>query len=195
VRPRFPSDLPIEDYLAAADRLGPDDFHDPADEPYMAFQGGCYADYLPAWLAAFDGRLRVVWFEDLVADPLGALDGVARFLQLDPTRFPRDPAASENRTTGYRSAWFQRVALTGNDRFERVLRRHPETKRRIRSLYYKLNGTPPHEVIPDHVLDDLTARYREPNERLIAQLSTAGIGLPNWLVPGDDAADTTAASA
>jgi hypothetical protein len=50
VRLRFPADYPIEDYLAAADALGPDEFLDPENEKYMAFRGGCYADYLPAWL-------------------------------------------------------------------------------------------------------------------------------------------------
>ena len=48
VRLRFPADYPIEEYLAAADRLGPDDFRDPDNERYMAFRGGCYADFLPA---------------------------------------------------------------------------------------------------------------------------------------------------
>jgi len=191
VRLRFPSDLPIEQYLAEADRLGPDDFGDPANEKYLAFQGGCYADYLPAWLDAFGtSRLRVVWFEDLVGEPAPTLASVAQFVGLDPARFPADSLSSENRTTGFRSAWFQRLALSSNDRFERVLRRHPDAKRRIRSLYYRLNGTPAHDVVPDHVVDELRERYREPNARLVAQLAQAGVALPSWLEP-----EPTAASA
>ena len=50
IRLRFPADLSIGDYLAAADRLDDDDFLDPENEKYMAFRGGCYADFLPGWL-------------------------------------------------------------------------------------------------------------------------------------------------
>ncbi len=40
IRLRFPADLSIADYLAAADALGEDDFRDPENEKYMAFRGG-----------------------------------------------------------------------------------------------------------------------------------------------------------
>ena len=182
VRLRFPEDLPMEEYLAVADRLGPDDFRDPANEKYLAFQGGCYADYLPAWLDVFGtDRLRIVWFEDLVREPEATLASVTSFLGLDPRRLPSEELSSENRTTGFRNAWFQRVALAGNDRLERVFRRHPATKQRIRSWYYRLNGRTPDDVIPDQVIDTLTARYEEPNRRLAAQLTAAGIAPPPWL--------------
>jgi Sulfotransferase domain len=182
VRLRFPEDLPIEDYLRVADRLGPDDFGIRANEKYMAFQGGCYADYLPAWLEVFGAeRLRVVWFEDLVDEPESTLAGVATFLGLDPARLPDEDLSSENRTTGFRSAGFQRLALAGNDRLERVFRRHPAMKQRIRAFYYRLNGRAPHDVIPDHVLTDLAARYVEPNRRLANQLAAADLAFPPWL--------------
>src|SRR5207245_558490 len=38
VRLRFPAGESFTDYLAAADRLGPDDFLDPENEKYMAFR-------------------------------------------------------------------------------------------------------------------------------------------------------------
>ena len=181
VRLRFPADLPIDGYLAEADRFGPDDFRTPEHERYRAFQGGCYADHLPDWLDAFGPRLRIVWFEDLVGAPEATLASVAAFLRLDPARLPSEDLSSENRTTGFRSAQLQRLALGGNDRLERVLRRHPSTKRRLRALYYRVNGRAPDEVIPEHVLDDLAARYAEPNRRLAGQLDAAGLDRPSWL--------------
>src|SRR5262249_40382799 len=159
-----------------ADRLGPDDFHVAANEKYMAFQGGCYADYLPDWLDVLGTeRVRVVWFEDLVAEPEQTLAGVAGFLGLDPALPPDGDPSAQHRTTGFRSAWFQRIALTGNDRLERVFRRHPATKQRVRAFYYRLNGRTPHDVIPEHVLDELAARYEGPNRRLAAVLREAGL--------------------
>jgi hypothetical protein len=182
VRLRFPADYPFEEYLAAADRLGPDAFLDPENEKYMAFRGGCYADFLPAWLDTLGTeRVHVLDFQRLVTDQVGTLHAVARALGLDPARFPADSMSSENRTTGFKSKSFQRVALAGNDRLERVLRRHPEAKRTLRAFYYRLNGRKTEETIPESVRAELAARYQEPNARLAAVLETAGIELPLWL--------------
>ena len=191
VRLRFPADLPIADYLAAADRLTPDDFHDPDNERYMAFRGGCYADFLPGWLDTFGTTgLHLVWFEEMVADPEATVTPLAAWMGLDPSEFPTDALSSENRTTAFKSKHFQRLALTANDRLERIFRRHPATKRRIRALYYRVNGTPMHEDIPQSVRDELAARYREPNARLAAQLEAAGIALPSWLEEHASAAES-----
>jgi hypothetical protein len=181
-RLRFPADYPITEYLAAADRLTPEDFLDPENEKFMAFRGGCYADFLPGWLEVLGPeRVHVVDFQRLVGDPVTTLHDTAAWLGLDPARFPTDALSSENRTTGYKSERFQRLALAGNDRLERVLRRHPDTKRKLRSFYYRLNGRAPKEAIPDAVRADLGARYEEPNARLAQELDAAGIPRPAWL--------------
>ncbi len=182
VRLRFPADYRIEDYLATADRLGPDDFLDPENEKYMAFAGGCYADYLPAWIDTLGTeRVHIVDFQRLVDDQAGTLRTTATALGLDPLRFPATELSSENRTTGFKSKSFQRVALAGNDRLEKVLRRHPDTKRKLRAFYYRLNGQQAEEPISDAVRAELAARYEEPNARLVAQLGAAGHELPVWL--------------
>jgi hypothetical protein len=190
IRLRFPADYPIADYLAAADRLAPADFQDPDNEKYMAFRGGCYAEFLPGWLDVLgNDHVRIVDFDQLVRDQVTALHDTARWLGLDPARFPADALSSENRTTGYRSQGFQRVALAGNDKLERVLRRHPDVKRKLRAFYYRLNGRPTEEHIPDSVLEQLAARYEEPNRRLAQLLDTAGIPLPGWLAASPDRSD------
>jgi hypothetical protein len=182
VRLRIPADSPFEEYLAVADRLGPDDFLDPDNEKFMAIRGGYYADFLPAWLDTFGvDRVHVIDFERLVTDPAGMLRATARFLGLDPSGFAADALSSENRTTGFRSKGLQRVALAGNDRLERVLRRHPDSKRRLRNLYYRLNGRATEEPIPASVRAELARRYEEPNARLARQLDDAGIAKPQFL--------------
>jgi len=182
MRLRIPAELPFEDYLAAADRLGPDDFLDPENEKFMAFRGGCYADFLPGWLHPLGvERVQVIDFEQLVTDPAATLQTTARFLGIDPSAFPAGVLSSENRTTGFRSERFQRVALAGNDRLERVLRRHPDTKRWLRTLYFRLNGRATEEPIPTSVLAELARRYQEPNARLARQLDDAGMARPGFL--------------
>ena len=192
VRLRFPEDLAFADYLAAADRLRDDDYLDPENEKYMAFRGGCYADFLPAWLDVFGpDRLEVVWFEELVSEQAAVVDQVATWLGLDTERLPTTALSSENRTTGFKNKSFQNFALKANDRLERVLRRHPEAKRKLRARYYKVNGRAARDDIPDAVRSELAERYREPNARLVAQLDAAGVALPAWLTGQARSAELT----
>ncbi len=187
VRLRFPDGYPIEEYLAVADQLTDADFVDPDNERYMAFRGGCYADFLPGWLDTLGPeRVRVLDFGRLVEDQVDTLRTTAEWIGLDPSRFPADALSSENRTTGFKSKGFQRVALAGNDRLERVLRRHPEAKRKLRAFYYRLNGRAAGEAVPDRVKADLAARYAAPNARLARQLDDAGLDRPAWLDSSTD---------
>jgi hypothetical protein len=181
-RLRFPADYSMTEYLATADRLTDNDFLDPENEKFMAVRGGRYADYLPGWLDTFGApRLHVADFDELVANPVTTLTDTARWLGLDPDRFPDDALSSENRTTGFKSRGFQRIALAGNDRFEQVLRRHPELKRKLRAFYYRLNGRTASEEVSAAVRTELAARFTEPNARLADQLDAAGITRPSWL--------------
>lgn len=191
IRLRFPADYPITEYLAAADQLTPADFQDPDNERFMAFRGGCYAEFLPGWLDVLGtDHVRIIDFDRLVRDQVATLHDTATWLGLDPARFPADALSSENRTTGFKSQGLQRLALAGNDKLERVLRRHPELKRKLRGFYYQLNGRPAEEHIPESVRAELAARYEEPNRRLAQELDAAGIPLPGWL---SDAADRSGA--
>lgn len=196
VRLRIPAEQPITEYLAEADALGTDASNDPAAEPWFAVGGGRYADYLPGWIDTFGAdRILVVDFDEWIAEQLSVRDGVATWLGLDPTEFPAGDTASENRTTGYKWAGLQKVALAGNDRLERVFRRHPEIKRRLRSLYYRVNGRSTREEIPQSVRDDLAQRFAEPNARLAALLREHRLTVPGWLADQVPApTDTTAGS-
>ena len=181
-RLRIPESTTLVEYLAAADRLSDADFADPANDAYFGFRGGCYADYLPAWLAAFGPHLKILFFEDLVTDTDAVLRDVAVWLGIDPSAFPEPDLSSENRTTGFKSRRLQRLALAFNDRLERFLRRHPAMKRRLRAAYYRLNGRAARESVSSVTEAELAARYREPNARLAEQLRDAGvIDIPDWL--------------
>lgn len=183
-RLRIPEEMTLTEYLALADRLSDADFADPDNERYFGFRGGCYADHLPAWLDGFGPRLRVLFFDDLVSRPEIVLQEVATWLGIDPDAFPAPDLSSENRTTGFRFRAFQRAALFANDRLERLLRRHPAFKQRLRAAYYRVNGRAAREAVPQSVRAELEERYREPNERLASQLRDAGVTeVPGWLPP------------
>lgn len=183
VRLRLPQDLTLEDYIAHADALTDRDFEDPNNERYMAIRGGRYADWLPQWWDVLGAdAVKVVYFEDLTDDGDAVLRDVAGFLGLDPDLLGGAGLRSENRTTSFKNARLQAIALRFNDGFERLLRRSPGVKRRLRSMYLAVNGRAAAKlVVPDAIADDLRARFEEPNQRLAALLDEAGVARPLWL--------------
>ncbi len=184
VRLRIPQDLGIESYLETADALAPADFDDPDNEKYMAVRGGRYADWLPDWWEVLGpDAVKIVWFEDLIRDGDAVLADVAVWLGLDPDRLSDAGLRSENRTTPFRNARLQRLALTFNDGSERLLRRMPAVKRRLRSLYFAVNGrSKESDAVSDSVRTELAEQFIEPNARLARLLDGAGLVRPSWLV-------------
>jgi hypothetical protein len=180
-RLRIGPEVDVEAYLARADALTAAERAEPANHAWLAFPGGCYADYLPAWHDVFGDHLHVLFFDDLLKDTANVLRAVATFLAIDPGAFPSYEFSSENRTTGYKRAGFQKVALGVNDRFERFFRRHYKLKERVRAAYYRVNGRGGRERVSEPVKAMLQARYEAPNRRLAEQLATMGVALPPWL--------------
>ena len=185
-RLRVPEDLSVAAYLERSLALSPEQVRDPANHPWTALSSGCYAEWLPDWYQVFGDRLLVLFFEHLTAEPESGLRAVAAFLGIDPDAFTTYELASENRTTAYKRAGFQRVALAVNDRLERFLRRHYRLKDRMRSLYYRLNGkAATRGALPEAVRTELERSYREPNQRLAAQLLAMGCrDVPDWVESG-----------
>ena len=136
----------------------------------MAVRGGRYADWLPEW---WDGA-RPRRGEDRVVRGSGrrrrrrCVRDVAAWLGLDPDRLPDAGLRSENRTTAFRHARLQRVAL--------VVQRHrrargcggcPGFKRRLRALYFRVNGRSDGPTqVADTGTAELADRFAEPNARL-----------------------------
>ncbi len=182
MRLRFAADMTLDNYLTETDRLDETDFDDPANEKYMAVRGSRYADWLGAWWDVLgQSNVYLLFFENLIADQATALTNVAQWLELDPSRFPHNALRSENLTTGYKNKRMQQLALAGNDKFEKLLRRVPAVKRSLRSAYFKLNGRQMRAEVTDAMREELASRFEEPNERLRNQLTTANLALPHWL--------------
>jgi hypothetical protein len=149
----------------------------------MAVRGGRYADWLQDWFDVLGvDAVKVLYFEDLVADGPATLDQVVTWLGLDPAPLQQTGLRSENRTTSFKNARLQQVALRFNDGAERLLRRLPAVKRTLRTAYYALNGSAVDKSsVSEAVLADLRARFVEPNERLAKILDDAGVARPSWL--------------
>ena len=180
---RIPKDLGFAGYLDRCLELHEQGIdHLRENQPFWGVGGGCYDHWIDDWLEVFGGRLRVEFFESLVARPQEVTEALCRWLDVDPTPCAGFGYHVENKTVQYKNRGLQRVALSLNRGAESYFARHPELKRRLRGAYYRVNGDTAPERLDDESLERLTAFYAPHNERLAESLTAAGDDrLPVWL--------------
>jgi Sulfotransferase domain len=182
-RARIPKAMGFEEYLDICEELhsaGLDGLRE--NQPWSGLLGGCYDQWIEAWQELFGGRLRILFFDDLVADPRSAVVETLRWLEVDERPAADFGFTVENRSVQYRSRPVLAAALVVNRRFEPFLARHGGAKRILRSAYHVVNRSSGAEAFPPGARDRLTSFYETHNDRLAATLRSAGISrLPAWL--------------
>jgi hypothetical protein len=181
---QLPNSLTFEEYLRTCERLYEDRAPRTKDNrPYWSIRGGVYADFLPDWLNAFgDDRLRILFFENFIADPAASVADVCRWLGIDDSCVTSFNYSVENRSAPYRNRLLQRVALAANS--ERLLRNRRRLKAPLRRVYQAINARSGEERMPPAIRLHLQELFQEPNARLAALLSERGyMNLPAWLQP------------
>src|SRR3954447_23720076 len=88
-RGRLPAAMPYDTFVdrCLALRAGGSDRFE-ANRYFRTLGSGFYAEHLPAWLDTFEGRVRVVFAEQLAVDPARELADVAEWLGLDAAEPP-----------------------------------------------------------------------------------------------------------
>lgn len=178
-RMRLPKDTSFNDYVAAClllNSMGRDGL--PEYQAYWGIGGGTYDRWLDDWISLFEDRLRVIFFDDLTADPAGVTTDLYRWLDLDPTVVPDSDFAPVNTTHPYRFGLAQRAAVSVNRRGEAFFRRHPALKRRLRSGYYGINSPHTRETMSAEARKMLGRFYEPHNQRLGKQLDRIGLAVP-----------------
>jgi hypothetical protein len=181
-RARIPEDMDVESYLDRCEELriqGVDRLRE--NRAYHGLTGGCYADWMGEWSAEFGSRLKVLYFDDLSRDARGTVKDICSWLDIDDGPVDRFDMAVENRTQLVRSDLAQRLALAVNRRAEGLFRRHPATKRRLRSLYYAANRAPAELTLSEAAARRMAEFYEPYDRRLAAQLGAMGAPRPPWV--------------
>jgi hypothetical protein len=185
-RARIPKTMTFGEYLDVCEELhaaGADRLRE--NQPWFGLLGGCYDEWLDAWLEVFAARLRILFFDDLVADPGAAVAATLRWLDVDEATAADLEFRVENRSVQYRSRPVLAAALFLNRRGERFFGRHAAVKRVLRSAYHLVNQAPAAEGLHPRERDRLTSFYAPRNEAVAAILRSAGIRrLPVWLSQG-----------
>lgn len=178
----LPTDMTFEEYLTACNAVPRERQLARELSAYMGIEGSHYDKYLPDWLDGLGDALRIVFFDDLVADAGAVLAGTAEWLDIDPGGLPPQSMGRSNSTTNFRWAPLQRVALSIASRAEGLSQSHPALYNWMRATYYRINGAPSEARPSAATLAYLDEHFAPHNERLAQQLRDHGItALPKWL--------------
>lgn len=182
-RARVPKDLAFPDYLDRCLELHREGVDGAVEhQAYWGLGGGCYDRWVPDWIDVFGDRLRIVFFDDVVARPAETVAGICSWLGLDVGPVQTIDFAAENRTEQYRNKQVQKAALAVNRITENFFRQHRGLKRALRGAYYSVNGDAAKGSLPDMSRARMDDFYGPHLAALAAQLADAGRGdLPTWL--------------
>jgi hypothetical protein len=142
-----------------------------------------YGDYLGPWIERLGPRLRLVWFDDLVADPEACVRDVLAWLDLDPSPAAEVDYRVHNPTTAPRSRLVQRAVVAVHHRAGAALAARPGLRRRARAAYLRLNGRPNEQpTVSAEARTRLDEALAPSNARLADLATQAGYrDLPPWL--------------
>jgi hypothetical protein len=179
---RIPKDMTFAQYVDRCERLHRDGIDGTREnQPFWGLGGGCYDSWFEDWRDVLGPRLRIEFFDDVIRRPRNVVEGIAGWLGIDTAVCAGFRYTVENKTVQYKNKGLQKVALSVNRRSERFFAEHPDVKRRLRGLYYRLNSDTSEERLTEEVTDRLAEFYSGHNERFAAMLTTAGLDVPEWL--------------
>lgn len=153
---------------------------------FRTWATGRYLDHLGAWWDSYGDAVRVVFFEDLAADPRATMADLLDWLGLDAAGAEELTYTHRNRSVQHRSPRLRRLATRTFKANWDFLVRHQRVAAALGDLYRVVNARDLDETFPPAVRDRVAAAYRPSTSALAAALRERGVeGLPPWL-----AADT-----
>ncbi len=186
----LPESYSLADYFYVCQKLNRDNLVRRINNNMFGLEGGKYADYLPPWIETFGDRLKILFTDDLNDSAQVVLREICEFVGVDVEPVARFDLTRSNKSTHYRLAGVQRLALVMNKAGERFWRSHPRLKKSLREIYYKINGRPFEPADDPETINALREFYEPYNARFAQQLHDAGYdNLPDWLAQSLTGAD------
>jgi hypothetical protein len=143
---------------------------------------GMYGAFVPPWVAEFPDLLRVLFFDDLRADPHAVVSGVCRWLGIDREIADTFSYDARNPTVHPRSLAAARGAAMARSIGHRLLGRAPGIRRGLRDAYMRLNRGSIGERPSTETLAHLAELHAPSNLATAEALRALGVGrLPGWL--------------
>lgn len=176
-----PVNMRFEEYIERSRSIGDqglDDLYE--NRAYAALSSGEYERYLAYWLETFGSDLKIVFFEEIVADARAVMKALVTWLDLDPSPVDTFDLTPANPTVLLRSRALRRVA----DALSRAGRKSisKPTRVRLARIYTRLNSKPRLEKLKSDTRAQLKGHFAPANARLKELLMANGYSaLPEWL--------------
>lgn len=174
----LPRNITFDEYVRLCNGLSKEKHYS-----FRVIQGGFYDDYLDDWYAIFDNSIKIVFFENMNANPYFFMSELCSWLDIDKEVYSYYKFSVENKSTLYKNKLIHKLAININKRFEKFFRRYSDSKKVIRDIYYFINRDSKDETISDYTYSYLDSLYEEHNKRLLSKLLLRGYSnLPSWLI-------------
>lgn len=152
------------------------------DDPFhRGLREGIYVDYVPYWINEFKGEVKIVFFEDLIANPKNVLSSLCKWLDIADTCYENYDFKVENKTFRHKNGFLSNVAKKINKKFEYFLRSNKHLRAFLKNIYASIN-TDSEVQIDDFTKNQVNEFYKRYNTELSELLSKNGCkDLPIWL--------------
>jgi hypothetical protein len=143
---------------------------------------GMYGDYVPRWLDDFGEDVKVVFRDDLSANPRAVVAELCRWLSIDHRPAGSLDYEARNQTVHALNPAVGRAVFVAKERSEAVLSRTPRLRGGLRTAYVRFCTGELSESLQPRTRTRLEALYRESNSTVAAALRARGYrSLPVWL--------------
>jgi hypothetical protein len=147
---------------------------------------GMYGEYVPRWLDAFGEDVKVVFRDDLNADPRSVVADLFRWLSIDHRPAESLDYELRNQTAHALNPAVGRAVFVAKERSEAILSRVPRLRAGLRRAYLRFATGELSESVQPRTRMRLQALYRESNSIVAAALRASGYrSLPLWLEAAD----------
>lgn len=150
-------------------------------EHHRTLSTGFYLEHLQPWVDQLGERCRVVFLEQLAADPAGRMREVFSWLDIDTAVADRLDYDTRNPTIHPRSRGVQRLAHAVNTRADAIFRRLPRLESALRGVYSRVNAGDLGETFDREDRQRVAELYADATRELGAYLRERGYhDLPGW---------------
>ena len=183
---QLPASMSFSEYVKICRQLDENEVRLRKNHLFSALSTGAYADFLEPWLKTFGNNVKVVFFDDLKKNARRFMKEISEWLEIDAAFYDTFDFDVKNRSMNYKNRLLQHLAVKANNAGQRFWRSNPGIKKRLMSVYYKINGVSyDTDEIDPASLRFLHQYYHPHNQRLQQLLCDYGMDeqLPLWLEP------------
>jgi hypothetical protein len=178
--------LSLGDYFDKCESYepNPDNINEDDDFIFNGLNDGDYAQHLKVWYDTIpEENIKIVFFDELANSSDKICIDVCDWIGVSTEEIQEWSFRKVNQFRAHRSGTLKKIAQYINYRFESFFRRNEKLKRRLVSIYEKMNSkktTPANKVDP--TMAKLKSYYQSKNKELAELLRSKGYTeLPEWL--------------